>query len=80
MLMNNIEVDLKRLCYDSGENPTRVMEDKVGKPNQYLRKLYESQQLSKVFIAMTEALGYDCKIVYVPKGGGKVVDYLAENK
>ncbi|MCD8131440.1 MAG: helix-turn-helix transcriptional regulator [Lachnospiraceae bacterium] len=71
MLKNNIEVDVKVKCIESGTTQAKVAEQ-VGTSPQYVSRIIKKGDsvVNKTFIQMMEALGYDVELTYVKREDG----------
>ena len=65
MLKNNIEVDVKVKCIESGM--TQAQKIKTTSP--YVNRIIKKQDgvVNKTFVQMLEALGYDIELTYVKR-------------
>ena len=65
MLKNNIEMDIKTRCIESGTTQTQIAQN-IGTTPSNVNKLIRSKEqiMNKTFIAMMEDLGYDVRLVY----------------
>lgn len=68
MLKNNIEVDVKVKCIESGMTQAEVAE-KIGTTSSYVNRIVKKKEgvVNKTFIQMMEALGYDIELRFVKK-------------
>lgn len=71
MLKNNIEVDVKVKCIESGTTQAKVAEQVETSP-QYVSRIIKKGDgvVNKTFIQMMEALGYDVELTYVKREDG----------
>ena len=66
MLKNNIEVDVKVKCIESGMTLAQLAEQfKTTSP--YVDRIIKKQDgvVNKTFVQMLEALGYDIELTYI---------------
>jgi plasmid maintenance system antidote protein VapI len=65
MLKNNIEIDIKTRCIESGKTQMQIAQN-IGTTPSNVNKLIRSKEqiMNKTFIAMMEDLGYDVRLVY----------------
>lgn len=68
MIKNNIELDVKIKCIESGITQALVAE-KVGTSSPYVNRIIKKQDgvVNKTFVQMLEALGYDIELTYVKR-------------
>lgn len=68
MLKNNIEVDVKVKCIESGMTQAEVAE-RIGTTSSYVNRIVKKKEgvVNKTFIQMMEALGYDIELRFVKK-------------
>lgn len=68
MVTNNIEVDVKVKCLESGKTQQQLGEE-IGTTGQYVNRIMKKPEMviNKTFVKMLEALGYDIQLTYVPK-------------
>ena len=68
MIKNNIEVDVKVKCIETGFTQAQLA-DIIGTTGQYVNRIIKKQDgvVSKTFVQMLEALGYDIELTYVKK-------------
>lgn len=68
MLRNNIEVDVKVKCIESGITQAQLAE-KVKTTSPYVNRIIKKQEgvVNKTFMQMLEALGYDIEITYIKR-------------
>ena len=66
MLKNNIEVDVKVKCIESGMTQAQLAE-KIKTTSPYVNRIIKKQDgvVNKTFVQMLEALGYDIELTYV---------------
>ena len=69
MLKNNIEMDVKMRCIESGTTQTRIAQN-IGTTPSNVNKLIHSKEqiMNKTFLAMMEVLGFDVELNYVERG------------
>ena len=75
MVKNNIEVDVKVKCIESGITQAQLAE-KIGTSSQYVNRIIKKEDgvMNKTFVQMMAALGYDVEITYIRK-----LDEIGEN-
>lgn len=68
MIKNNIEVDVKIKCIESGKTQVQLGEE-IGTTGQYVNRIIKKPDgvVNKTFISMMEALGYDIELTYVKR-------------
>lgn len=68
MMKNNIELDVKVKCIESGMTQAQLAED-VGTSSPYVNRIIKKQDgvVNKTFVQMMDALGYDVELTYVKK-------------
>ena len=68
MIKNNIEVDVKVKCIESGMTQTQLAE-KIKTTSPYVNRIIKKQDgvVNKTFVQMLEALGYDIELTYVKR-------------
>lgn len=68
MLRNNIEVDVKVKCIESGITQAQLAE-KVKTTSPYVNRIIKKQEgvVNKTFVQMLEALEYDIEITYIKR-------------
>ena len=68
MLKNNIEVDVKVKCIESGMTQAQLAE-KIKTTSPYVNRIIKKQDgvVNKTFVQMLEALGYDIELTYVKR-------------
>lgn len=68
MIKNNIEVDVKIKCIESGKTLAQLGEE-IGTTGQYVNRIIKKPAgvVNKTFISMMEALGYDIELTYVKR-------------
>ncbi len=74
MVRNNIEVDIKVKCIESGTTQAQLAED-IGTTSSYVNRIVKKKEgvINKTFVQMMEALGYDIELTYAKRdreGGG----------
>lgn len=69
MIKNNIEVDVKVKCIESGKTQVQIA-DEIGTTSQYVNRVIKKRDgvVNKTFVQMMESLGYDIEITYVKRG------------
>lgn len=70
MVKNNIEVDVKVKCIESGKTQVQIAEE-IGTTSQYVNRITKKKDgvVNKTFVQMMESLGYDIEITYVKREG-----------
>ena len=70
MVKNNIEVDVKVKCIESGKTQVQIAEE-IGTTSQYVNRIAKKKDgvVNKTFVQMMESLGYDIEITYVKREG-----------
>ena len=73
MIKNNIELDVKIKCIESGITQAQLAE-KVGTSSPYVNRIIKKQDgvVNKTFVQMLEALGYDIELTYVKRDKNSV--------
>lgn len=68
MIKNNIEVDVKVKCIESGMTQAQLAE-KIKTTSPYVNRIIKKQDgvVNKTFVQMLEALGYDIELTYVKR-------------
>jgi plasmid maintenance system antidote protein VapI len=68
MVKNNIEVDVKVKCIESGQTQAQLAE-KVETTSSYVNRIIKKKDgvVNKTFVRMLEVLGYDIEIKYVKR-------------
>lgn len=68
MVKNNIEVDVKIRCIESGLTQEQLA-TKIGTTGQYVNRIIKKKDglLNKTFVQMMEALGYDVELTYIKR-------------
>ena len=68
MIKNNIEVDVKVKCIESGMTQAQLAE-KIKTTSPYVNRIIKKQDgvVNKTFVQMLEALGYDIELIYVKR-------------
>ena len=61
MVKNNIEVDVKVKCIETGKTQVQIAEE-INTTSQYVNRV-----INNTFVQMMEALGYDIEITYVKR-------------
>lgn len=66
MVLNNIELDVKIKCVESGMSQQKLA-DIIGTTGQYVNRVTKKKDgiINKTFVEMMEALGYDIEMTYV---------------
>lgn len=70
MVKNNIEVDVKVKCIESGKTQVQIAEE-INTTSQYVNRVIKKKDgvVNNTFVQMMEALGYDIEITYVKRKG-----------
>ena len=65
MLKNNIEMDVKMKCIESGTTQSQIAQN-IGTSPSNVNKLVRNKEqvMNKTFLAMMEDLGYDVRLIY----------------
>ena len=68
MLKNNIEVDVKGKCIESGITQVQLA-DSIETTSSYVNRVIKKKDgiINKTFVRMMEELGYDIELIYVKK-------------
>ncbi len=68
MIKNNIEVDVKVKCIESGITQVQLA-NKIETTSSYVNRVVKKNEgvLNKTFVRMMEELGYDIELVYVKR-------------
>ena len=68
MLKNNIEVDVKVICIESGITQVQLA-DSIETTSSYVNRVIKKKDgiINKTFVRMMEELGYDIELIYVKK-------------
>lgn len=68
MVKNNIEVDVKVKCIETGKTQVQIAEE-INTTSQYVNRVIKKKDgvVNNTFVQMMEALGYDIKITYVKR-------------
>lgn len=68
MLKNNIEVDVKVKCIESGITQAQLAEN-IETTSSYVNRVIKKKDgvLNKTFVRMMEELGYDIEFTYIKK-------------
>lgn len=71
MLLNDTEKDIKKLIIDEGVSQ-KELADRLNTQKQYINRVINNttQPISKPFMAILDALGYDVKIEYIKREDG----------
>lgn len=69
MVRNNIELDVKVKCLETGTTQQSLAEQ-IGTTGQYVNRIVKKKDglVNKTFVEMMEALGYDIEMTYVKRG------------
>ena len=68
MVKNNIEVDVKVKCIETGKTQVQIAEE-INTTSQYVNRVIKKKDgvINNTFVQMMEALGYDIEITYVTR-------------
>lgn len=68
MVKNNIEVDVKVKCIETGKTQVQIAEE-INTTSQYVNRVIKKKDgvINNTFVQMMEALGYDIEITYVKR-------------
>lgn len=68
MLKNNVEVDVKVKCIESGITQAKLAED-IGTSAPYVSRLIRNNEkiVNKTFLQLMEKLGFDVELRYVKR-------------
>ena len=68
MLKNNIEVDVKVKCIESGITQAQLAEN-IETTSSYVNRVIKKKEgvINKTFVKMMEELGYDIELTYVKR-------------
>ena len=68
MVKNNIEVDVKVKCIETGKTQVQIAEE-INTTSQYVNRVIKKKDgvINNTFVQMMEALGYDIEITYVER-------------
>ena len=68
MLINNIEVDVKVKCIESGITQAQLAEN-IETTSSYVNRVIKKKDgvLNKTFVRIMEELGYDIEFTYIKK-------------
>ena len=68
MLKNNIEVDVKVRCIESGITQAQLAEN-IETTSSYVNRVIKKKEgvINKTFVKMMEELGYDIELTYVKR-------------
>lgn len=68
MLQNNIELDVKVKCIETGKTQVQLA-DAIDTTKSYVNRVIKKQDgvVNKTFVRMMEELGYDIELTYVKK-------------
>ncbi len=69
MLLNNIELDIKTKCIESGISQTEIA-DKIEVSLAYVNRITKGREqiVNKTFLKIMDELGYDVELTYRKKG------------
>ena len=69
MVKNNIEVDVKVKCIETGKTQVQIAEE-INTTSQYVNRIIKKKDgvINNTFVQMMEVLGYDIEITYVRRG------------
>ncbi len=72
MVKNNIEVDVKVKCIETGKNQVQIAEE-INTTSQYVNRVIKKKDgvINNTFVQMMEVLGYDIEITYIPREQAK---------
>lgn len=68
MLKNNIELDVKVKCIETGKTQVQLA-DAIDTTKSYVNRVIKKQDsvVNKTFVRMMEELGYDIELTYVKR-------------
>lgn len=68
MVRNNIEVDVKVKCIESGTTQTQIAEN-IDTTKSYVNRIIKKQHgiVNRTFVQMMESLGYDIELIYIKR-------------
>lgn len=68
MLKNNIEVDVKVKCIESGITQAQLA-DRIETTSSYVNRVIKKKEgvINNTFVKMMEELGYDVELTYVKR-------------
>ena len=68
MLKNNLEVDVKVKCIESGITQAQLAEN-IETTSSYVNRVIKKKEgvINKTFVKMMEELGYDIELTYVKR-------------
>lgn len=68
MVKNNIEVDVKVKCIETGKTQVQIAEE-INATSQYVNRVIKKKDgvINNTFVQMMEALGYDIELIYVKR-------------
>lgn len=68
MVRNNIEVDVKVKCIESGKTQVQIAEE-INTTSQYVNRVIKKKDgvINNTFVQMMETLGYDIELNYVKR-------------
>ena len=69
VVKNNIEVDVKVKCIESGMTQVKLAEE-IDTTKAYVNRVIKKSDgvINRTFVQMMEALGYDIELTYVKRG------------
>jgi plasmid maintenance system antidote protein VapI len=72
MVRNNIEVDVKVKCIESGKTQAQVAEE-IDTTKAYVNRVIKKQSgvVNNTLVQIMEALGYDIELTYVKREDNK---------
>ena len=68
MVLNNVELDVKIKCAETGTTQ-QVLAERVDTTAQYVNRIIKKKEglVNKTFVEIMEALGYDIVMTYVKR-------------
>ena len=68
MVKNNIEVDVKVKCIETGKTQVQIAEE-INTTSQYVNRVIKKKDgvINNTFVQMMEALGYDIELTYIKR-------------
>lgn len=68
MVKDNIEVDVKVKCIETGKTQVQIAEE-INTTSQYVNRVIKKKDgvVNNTFVQMMEALGYDIEFTYVKR-------------
>ena len=68
MVRNNIEVDVKVKCIESGTTQAQIADD-IETTKSYVNRIIKKKEgvVNRTFVQMMEALGYDIELTYIKR-------------